>query len=669
MSTIQNLKNFIRHGKQARDGRTPADQATTHVSNVHAQQQRFNNAQPQQAQQQHQNYGMSDPNVYHHQPLQGGGQHQDAYSAAAVDNRNQAAKAGHAAAGAVDGHQKREHKQKDYDPQVLERIVAEERESKGKLPRYPGLERWTLVEKMGDGAFSNVYRAKDTQHVYDQVAIKVVRKFEMNSTQGVLHPDYEKKAPKGVERANILKEVQIMRQLDHPNVVKLVDFSESRQYYYIILELCPGGELFHQIVRLTYFSEHLSRHVITQVADALQYLHEEAGVVHRDIKPENLLFYPVPFVPTRNPKPKGPEDEDKADEGEFIRGQGAGGIGTIKIADFGLSKVIWDSQTMTPCGTVGYTAPEIVKDERYSKSVDMWALGCVLYTLLCGFPPFYDESIQVLTEKVARGQYTFLSPWWDDISKSAQDLVSHLLTVDPEKRYDINQFLAHPWIRGSDEATTAALDAPPLATPLHVRQGQMSAGDTSASPLKPDFAYLEENNRRMDFRSPGAVNLREVFDVGYSVHRQEEEGKRRKNFKQGYRGGNQMNSLNALDEDYGDDDEDEGGFSQPYDSNQQAPPAKVPKSGAAPDVGGMERQMRNTSLSAAAQARQQNAPRAAPAAKGYGQHSPEVAAAAKRQVRNKAGAFELSLDNATLLGRRGKKDAGPSGLRQEQVVQ
>ena len=126
-----------------------------------------------------------------------------------------------------------------------------------------------------------------------------------------------------------------------------------------------------------------------------------------DIKPENLLFYPVPFIPTKNPKPRGPDDEDKADEGEYVHGVGAGGIGIIKIADFGLSKVVWDSQTMTPCGTVGYTAPEIVKDERYSKSVDMWALGCVLYTLLCGFPHFYDESSQVLTEKVARGQYRF----------------------------------------------------------------------------------------------------------------------------------------------------------------------------------------------------------------------------------------------------------------------
>lgn len=384
-------------------------------------------------------------------------------------------------------------------------------------------------------------------------------------------------------------------------------------------------------------------------------------------------------MPTRHPKPHSAEDEDKADEGEFVHGVGAGGIGIIKIADFGLSKVIWDSQTMTPCGTVGYTAPEIVKDERYSKSVDMWAMGCVLYTLLCGFPPFYDESIQVLTEKVARGQYTFLSPWWDDISKSAQDLVSHLLTVDPDKRYDIHQFLNHPWIRQSNEPTHAAADAPPLATPLYQR-GAQSVGlgaDMSASPMKPDFSYLDETpgaGRRMDFRSPGAINLREVFDVGYSVHRQEEEGKRRKNFKQGYRGGgNPLNSLNALDEGDYDDDEFEN-TSQPYEAGGAAVlPAKVPKAGAAPpDVAGMERQMRNTGLSAAAQARQQNAPAkqsaTASTQRGYGQHSPEVAAAAKRQVRNKAGAFELSLDNATLLGRRGKKGPEPSGLRQEQVV-
>ncbi|KAL1651050.1 MAPK-activated protein kinase Srk1 [Didymella pomorum] len=626
MAAIQNFKNFLRHGKQARQNAEP----TSSVSPVHAQQHR---AEPV-------HHGISEP-VMDHKPLaHAAAPHGDYSLAAGGDNRNIAAQAGAAADRAADKRQKQEAAKqgKGVDPEVLERIVAEEREAKGKLPKYPGLERWQILEKMGDGAFSNVYRARDTTGQWGEVAIKVVRKFEMNSQQ----------------RANILKEVQIMRQLDHPNIVKLIDFSESRQYYYIVLELCPGGELFHQIVRLTYFSEDLSRHTIIQVAKALQYLHEEAGVVHRDIKPENLLFYPTPFIPTRNPRPRGPDDEDKADEGEFVKGKGAGGIGLIKVADFGLSKVIWDSQTMTPCGTVGYTAPEIVKDERYSKSVDMWALGCVLYTLLCGFPPFYDESIQTLTEKVARGQYTFLSPWWDDISKSAQDLVSHLLTVDPEKRYDINQFLNHPWIREADEPTYSAFDAPPLATPAASRMDPK---------MQQQYAYLESPGAgRRDFRSPGAVNLREVFDVGYAVHRQEEEGKRKKNFKQGYRGANAINSLNALDEN--EDDDEFNNNSVPYDPSIQHPPAKLPKSQGA-DVSTMEQKMRNTTLSTAAQARQQQAPpQSRQQERGYGQHSPAVAAAAKRQVKNK-GAFELSLDNATLLGRRGKKGPGGSGLRGE----
>lgn len=341
-------------------------------------------------------------------------------------------------------------------------------------------------------------------------------------------------------------------------------------------------------------------------------------------------------MPTKNPKPKSQEEEEKADEGEFIPGVGAGGIGQIKIADFGLSKVVWDTETMTPCGTVGYTAPEIVKDERYSKSVDMWAMGCVLYTLLCGFPPFYDESIQVLTEKVAKGHYTFLSPWWDEISKPAQDLVTHLLTVDPEKRYTIKEFLAHPWIKNTKEPTQAASDAPPLATPAVERMKIL--GETPLRAFNPDL--LESpGGRRMDFRSPGAVNLREVFDVGYAVHRQEEEAKRRKNFKQGYRSG-----LNPIGDEEGDANE----------------PSKVPKGA---DVRSVEQSMRNTNLNAAANAR--HAPVATKPERGYGQHSPAVTAAARQQVKNQKGVFELNLDGATLLGRRGQK---ATNLRETTVV-
>ena len=184
MSTIQNLKNFIRHGKQARQTNSPHAEATTNVSNVHAQQQRYDNYAPGP----NRNVGISEPNFQGRGPeptphVPGGG-----FSIAPGDNnKNVAARAGEVAAKQQGDYQKIHHdagrKKNDYDSSVIERMVAEERESKGKMPQYPGLERWTLIEKMGDGAFSNVYRAKDNQGQYPEVAIKVVRKFEMNSSQ------------------------------------------------------------------------------------------------------------------------------------------------------------------------------------------------------------------------------------------------------------------------------------------------------------------------------------------------------------------------------------------------------------------------------------------------------------------------------------------------------
>jgi len=179
MSTIQNLKNFIRHGKQARQAH---GDPTTNVSPVNAHQQRYA-PPPPNAQ-----YAMSDPNVLEHKPLQQAHVPAADFSAANINNRNVAAQAGGAAARAAGDKQRMDgggsvERSNDMDPSVIERIVAEERESKGKLPKYPGLERWQLLEKMGDGAFSNVYRAREASGQGSEVAIKVVRKFEMNSTQ------------------------------------------------------------------------------------------------------------------------------------------------------------------------------------------------------------------------------------------------------------------------------------------------------------------------------------------------------------------------------------------------------------------------------------------------------------------------------------------------------
>jgi serine/threonine protein kinase len=296
------------------------------------------------------------------------------------------------------------------------------------------------------------------------------------------------------------------------------------------------------------------------------------------------------------------------------------------IADFGLSKVVWENHTMTPCGTVGYTAPEIVKDERYSKSVDMWALGCVLYTVLCGFPPFYDESIEILTQKVAKGQFTFLSPWWDGISQSAKDLISHLLIVDPNSRYTIKEFLAHPWIRAAGP------------TP---REDKKATPDPLAGFKTADIPH--DGDRFSDFRSPAAVNLREVFDVGYAVHRQEEEALLRKRLGTKGMAPERLQELNEVSEEEADDD-----------ANTKQKSTEAYKA--------MEKSMRSASIQDRQDATRgrgrERAPQ--PEEKGYGQHSATVAMAARQEVRDRnrqKGVFELSLDGATLLGRRGVKQA------------
>jgi len=389
-------------------------------------------------------------------------------------------------------HQTQRLNHRDYE-QVASQIVQQERLDKESKP-YENLEHYEVLEQMGEGAFSIVYKAR---HFVSNklVAIKILRKFQMDQSQ----------------KQAVLKEVTIMRQLNHPNIVRFVEFIDSTNYYYIVQELASGGEIFASIVKYTYFSEDLSRHVIVQLGSAIRYLHEEIGIVHRDIKPENLLFNPIEFNPSATPLAKLRKSDDpntKQDEGEFTPGVGGGGIGVVKLADFGLSKQIWEHNTKTPCGTVGYAAPEIVKDEHYSKEVDMWAIGCVLYTLLCGFPPFYDERIESLTAKVAKGEFTFLSPWWDEISAEAKHCVLKLLTVNPRDRYTIDEFLNDPWIR---------MTVVPESAPLRVSN---SAKTRAQHPIQ---QFNKQQNYNSGLYSPAAVALRDAFDISTAVHRMGEE--------------------------------------------------------------------------------------------------------------------------------------------------
>ena len=193
---------------------------------------------------------------------------------------------------------------------------------------------------------------------------------------------------------------------------------DTPSHLYLVLDYVEGGELFDRIVDEGNFTEQDASRITKQMTEAIQYLHDRK-IVHRDLKPENLLF-------------ASRENTDR-----------------ILVTDFGLAKLIDDQTTlMTACGTPNYVAPEILLQKGYGKEVDVWSLGVILYILLCGYPPFYDESDAVLFEMIMKGKFDFDARYWGDVSKEAKSLIRNMLIVDPARRLTTQQVLSHPWITG-----------------------------------------------------------------------------------------------------------------------------------------------------------------------------------------------------------------------------
>ena len=214
---------------------------------------------------------------------------------------------------------------------------------------------------------------------------------------------------------DIEREIDIMGQIDHPNVIKLYEIHDEAKKMNLVMELVTGGELFDRIVELGNYTEKDAAKVMSTLCNALDYLHERK-IVHRDLKPENILL------------------ADSSPDAD------------IKVADFGLARLISGKDMMkTACGTPGYVAPEVLQNKGYSSgAVDLWSAGVILYILLCGFPPFYEEELPALFDQILKARYDFPSPWWDTISDGAKDLVRKLLNTNPEKRYTAKQVLEHP---------------------------------------------------------------------------------------------------------------------------------------------------------------------------------------------------------------------------------
>jgi len=223
------------------------------------------------------------------------------------------------------------------------------------------------------------------------------------------------------------REVQIMRLVHHENIVKLHNVFDSNTKMCLVLDLLEGGELFDRIIEHGHFTEKNAAQCFGQLVVALDYLHKKQ-IVHRDLKPENLLF-------TKKCKKK---DVYVAEEWN------------MKLIDFGLAGSCKNSLLKTPCGTPNYVAPEILRKQKYGVSIDMWSAGVILYIILCGFPPFYDEEEDMtrLYRKIKLAEYDMPSPYWDSVTGEAKDLVKKLLVADPAKRLTSADALQHPWLQG-----------------------------------------------------------------------------------------------------------------------------------------------------------------------------------------------------------------------------
>nr|XP_023494758.1 calcium/calmodulin-dependent protein kinase type II subunit beta isoform X1 [Equus caballus] len=266
--------------------------------------------------------------------------------------------------------------------------------------RYGRNYSWVVLPGRRRGAFSVVRRCVKlcTGHEY---AAKII------NTKKLSARDHQK----------LEREARICRLLKHSNIVRLHDSISEEGFHYLVFDLVTGGELFEDIVAREYYSEADASHCIQQILEAVLHCHQ-MGVVHRDLKPENLLL--------------------------ASKCKGA----AVKLADFGLAiEVQGDQQAWFGfAGTPGYLSPEVLRKEAYGKPVDIWACGVILYILLVGYPPFWDEDQHKLYQQIKAGAYDFPSPEWDTVTPEAKNLINQMLTINPAKRITAHEALKHPWV-------------------------------------------------------------------------------------------------------------------------------------------------------------------------------------------------------------------------------
>lgn len=299
------------------------------------------------------------------------------------------------------------------DSDVDKKVVVEETEEQVICEHESGREKkagYLFQRTLGAGAFGVVKRAKEI-HSQEDVAVKILLKRALEKSGG-LEPIYD--------------ELSIMQKLDHPNIVKFKGWFETESKIYIVTQLASGGELFDRIMQDGKFTEEDAVSLIVQILKAVEYLHSQ-NIIHRDLKPENLLYL------------------DKSKESRIV------------IADFGIARQLEDDEEVVykPAGSLGYVAPEVFTSDGHGKPSDIWSIGVITYTLLCGYSPFKAESVDGFLDECIQDiqPVKFQKPYWDEISQEAKDFILKMLDLDPACRPTATELLDDPWIKSNFSST------------------------------------------------------------------------------------------------------------------------------------------------------------------------------------------------------------------------
>ena len=348
-------------------------------------------------------------------------------------------------------------------------------EKKGKLR-----DSYRIGNKLGDGAFGSV--RKITHRVTGELrAVKTIHKKNLRSEE---------------EKQTFFNEVSVLRCLDHPNVLKLYEFYQDEKNFYLITELCNGGELFDRIISHGSFSEAIAANYMRQILSVVAYAHDR-NIVHRDLKPENFLL------------------DTTAEDAN------------LKVIDFGTAQFFTRGTPLTSkFGTPYYIAPEVLKCE-YDEKCDVWSAGVNMYVLLCGYPPFGGSTDDQILKKISVGRFSFPSPEWDFISAEAKDLVNKMLTFNYHTRISAREALQHPWLNNASRQHVEESIVRGIFTNLQSFRSEQKLQKATYSFIASQLATKKEKDemlelfKSLDADNSGTLSRQELINGFHNLYSEE----------------------------------------------------------------------------------------------------------------------------------------------------